>query len=69
MASMLKPGDSAYAFVVAVAKRVREISQEAEDNHTIIEEKPVKLAVEEFANGKYKMVVHEHQPEHDDQEA
>lgn len=55
MASMLKPGDSSYSFVVAVAKRAREIAQEADDEHIIMEEKPVKKAVEEFSSGKYKM--------------
>ncbi|MCI8649891.1 MAG: DNA-directed RNA polymerase subunit omega [Anaerotruncus sp.] len=59
MASMLKSGDSAYSFVVAVAKRAREIAQEAEDNQTIVEEKPVKLAVEEFANGKFRLGVNQ----------
>lgn len=55
MASMLKPGDSCYSFVVAVAKRAREIAQEAEDEHVIMEEKPVKKAIEEFSSGKYKL--------------
>ena len=40
MASMLKPGDNYYAFVVAVAKHARELAQEAEDSHEIMEEKP-----------------------------
>ena len=47
MASMLKPGDNYYAFVVAVAKHARELAQEAEDSHEIMEEKPVKKSVEE----------------------
>lgn len=54
MASMLKPGESYYSFVVAVAKRAREIAQEAEDERIIVEEKPVKKAVEEFAGGRYR---------------
>lgn len=44
--------DSYYSFVVAVAKRAREIAEEAEINKEPLEEKPVKLAVEEFASGK-----------------
>lgn len=48
MASMLKPGDNYYAFVVAVAKHARELAQEAEDSHEIMEEKPVKKSVEDF---------------------
>ena len=56
--SIIKPGDnyySYYAFVVAVAKRARDIAQEQEEEHAITEEKPVQKAVEEFAAGKYKM--------------
>ena len=53
--SIIKPGDSYYAFVVAVAKRARDIAQEQEEDHAITEEKPVQKAVEEFAAGKYKM--------------
>ncbi|MEM1484965.1 DNA-directed RNA polymerase subunit omega [Oscillospiraceae bacterium PP1C4] len=55
MASMLRPGESYYSFVVAIAKRAREIAQEAEDEKIIMEEKPVKKAIEEFASGKYKL--------------
>ena len=34
----------------------RQIAEEAEENHEILVEKPVQLAVEEFTNNKYKMV-------------
>lgn len=37
-----------YAFVVAVAKRAREIAIESEDKNEILEEKPVALAVTEY---------------------
>lgn len=61
---MLRPsmpeiiGDNrdAYSFVVAVAKRAREISEVSEQNGEIVEEKPVRLAVDEFANGKCRYV-------------
>lgn len=46
-----------YKFVVAVAKRAREIADVAEQEGEIIDEKPVKLAVEEFADGKIKINV------------
>ena len=55
-AHILKPGQSYYSLVVAVAKRARQIAEEAEENHEILVEKPVQLAVEEFTNNKYKMV-------------
>ena len=46
---LLKPGQSYYSLVVAVAKRAREISQ-------IADEKPVKIAVDDFSKGRYKMI-------------
>ncbi len=53
---LLKPGQSYYSLVVAVAKRAREISQIADENHDILTEKPVKMAVEDFSKGRYKMI-------------
>lgn len=53
---LLKPGQSYYSLVMAVAKRAREIAQEADENGTILIEKPVKLAVDDFAKGRYKLV-------------
>lgn len=54
------PGDpthkSYYSVVIAVAKRAREITQEAEDNNEIIVEKPVDLAVQDFVDEKYKII-------------
>lgn len=41
---------------VGVAKRAREIASEAELNGEILVEKPVQIAVEEFARGEYKLV-------------
>ncbi|GAA6515147.1 DNA-directed RNA polymerase subunit omega [Merdimmobilis hominis] len=58
MSQIIKKDDSYYRFVVAVAKRAREIAEEAEEEKIPLEEKPVKLAVEEFAAGKYKMTSH-----------
>lgn len=55
MQSMLKQGENYYSFVVAVAKRAREIAQEAEDQHILLEEKPVQKAVEEFAGGRHRI--------------
>lgn len=53
---LLKPGQSYYSLVVAIAKRAREIAQLADENHEILSEKPVKMAVEDFAKGRYKMI-------------
>ena len=50
-------GESYYSVVIAVAKRAREISDElCKDEHMILEQKPVKTAVEEFAARKYLIV-------------
>lgn len=53
---LLKPGQSYYSLVVAVAKHAREIAQEADEKGEILLEKPVKLAVDDFAKGRYKLV-------------
>lgn len=53
---ILKNGESYYSLVIAVAKRARQIAEEAEEQHVELTEKPVQLAVEEFAKGKYKLV-------------
>ena len=53
---ILKPGESYYSLVMAVAKRAREITEEAEEHHEVLVEKPVQIAVEEFENGEYKMI-------------
>lgn len=55
--SQIKREDqSTYSFVFAVAKRAREIADENESGSENNVEKPVDLAVSEFANGKVKMV-------------
>lgn len=48
MNEILKNNQDCYAFVVAVAKRAREIAISAEEQREILEEKPVQLAVEEL---------------------
>ncbi len=48
---MLKNVNSRYSLVVGTAKRAREIVDEAAEEERILVEKPVKLAVMEFAKG------------------
>ena len=55
MSQILKPGESYYEFVVAVARKAREIAAEAEEKKILLEEKPVTLAVQMFANGEEKL--------------
>ena len=64
---MLRPTDiekirgnsSRYAVVVAVAKRARDISIEAENAGTILIEKPVSLAIQDFTSGEYKLMMND----------
>ncbi len=55
MSQILKPGESYYKFVVAVAKKAREIANDAEENGTTLEEKPVSMALGLFASGAEKL--------------
>ena len=60
---LLNENDSAYSLVVAIAKRSREISDEAFKNHVALDEKPVSLAVDEFADHKFKVTEEENKSE------
>ncbi len=55
----LKGDNSRYAVVVGVAKRARQIAEEAEANKEIIIEKPVSLAIQDFRNGDCSIFVSE----------
>ncbi len=48
--------ESYYSVVIGVAKRAREIADDLYVNNQILEQKPVKTAVEEFASRKYTIV-------------
>ena len=52
----LKGNESRYAVVVGVAKRARQIAEEA---GVVLIEKCVSLAINDFTNGDYKIVVPE----------
>ena len=62
---MLKPTDieelqgdgSRYAVVIGVAKRAREISEEAQRNNEILTEKTVSLAINDFRNGDCRLLL------------
>lgn len=53
---ILKNNESYYSLVIGIAKRAREISENAIEEKIILNEKPVKTAVAEFANGEYKLI-------------
>ncbi|MBQ2758865.1 MAG: DNA-directed RNA polymerase subunit omega [Clostridia bacterium] len=52
---LLKDGISRYSLVVGVAKRSRDLSDEAKANGEILVEKPVSLAVEDLLDGYYSI--------------
>ena len=56
MNDILKPGQSYYSFVIAVAKRARDLAEDCLENGTTLNEKPVDIAVNEFYAGKYTFV-------------
>lgn len=53
---IISKNESCYSLVIAVAKRARDIANDLCENNLILEEKPVKTAVEEIANGKQKII-------------
>lgn len=56
---IISKNESCYSLVIAVAKRAREISDELYEKKEVLEEKPVKTAVEELASGKCRIVTTE----------
>ena len=50
------PHQSNYSLVIAVAKRARQIAEQAEEEHEILLEKPVDLAVHDFRDNKFTIV-------------
>ncbi len=52
IADLLEQVDGRYLLVNVVAKRAREIAQEANDNEVNLTEKPVTMAIREVAAGQ-----------------
>ena len=61
---MLKPSEniiktphkSYYSLVIAVAKRARDIAEKSEEEGTILMDKPVDMAVQDFVHDKYRII-------------
>ena len=53
----LKGKESRYAVVVGIAKRARDIAENAEAENVILTEKPVSMAIQVFSDGEYKLIV------------
>ena len=52
VADLLEKVESRYLLVNVVAKRARQIAEEAEELHEDLPEKPVPMAINEVANGE-----------------
>ena len=52
---IISKNESCYSLVIAFSNRAREIADDLFENNQVLEEKPVKTAVEELASGKYKI--------------
>lgn len=50
------PHMNQYSLVIAVAKRARQISEEAEQEGMKLTDKPVDLAVQDFVEDKYAII-------------
>ena len=59
MDKLMESVDSRYSLVIAVAKHARQISEEAEKNHNVLDDKPVKLSINDIADKKVKIIMHE----------
>lgn len=55
----LKGNKSRYAVVIGVAKRAREIAEQAENDGVILLEKPVSMAIVDLTEGDYKILMPE----------
>ncbi len=53
---ILKNDESYYSLVLAVAKRARDIADKAVSDKVVLEEKPVKTAIDEFVAGEYRFI-------------
>ncbi len=56
ISQILKNNESYYSLVIAVAKRARQLSDDAFEEKITLDEKPVSTAINEFARGEYKII-------------
>lgn len=54
--SSIDAKQSRYSLVIAVSKRARQISADAEKNKQILKEKPVEVATQEFLDNKFTII-------------
>ena len=56
IAELTTSGENRYALVIAAAKRARQIAAQANEYGLSLEEKPVKLAINEIAASKVHII-------------
>ena len=56
ISQILKNNESYYSLVIAVAKRARQLSDDAYNEKITLEDKPVNTAINEFARGEFKII-------------
>jgi DNA-directed RNA polymerase subunit omega len=52
---IVKNNENCYSFVVSVAKRARQITDQANDEGVVLNENPVQTAIKEFVGGKFRI--------------
>lgn len=53
---LMKVYNNRYSLVTAIAKRARQIATKAELDNDILEEKPVRMAIDELLKGRFRIV-------------
>lgn len=58
IAQLISEADSVYSLVVAVARRSRDIAQEALEDGIELDDKPLNIAIDEFSQHRCRVRLH-----------
>ena len=53
---LLNDCESVYSLVIAIAKRSRDVANDALEDKIVLQDKPVNIAIDEFGSHKLKVV-------------
>ena len=56
IAQLLNECESVYSLVIAIAKRSRDVANDALEDKVILNDKPVNIAIDEFGSHRLKVV-------------
>lgn len=56
ISQLLNENENPYALVVAIAKRSRDIAEEASEGKIDLYDKPLNIAIDEFGDHRFKVV-------------